>query len=470
MNKFTRPSYITIGDSSTVVVRGVSALLKDTEFDPFLVSPLQRIGASALNHLPSKVRKIAMEFFSAGLGVDFKVAEQIKTDELTGWVVSEYPKRKYDCIIVGAPSGGVGHLASLVGAPFLTQHFLFSFRGHFPIDNSLHYLDECRGASETILRNNPDLSAIIHYDPIHDRFLVKKTGYVRVKLLNFPQTYRRFLKESLNPNGTIILIGCQYPWLQYEIADRLYYQLGGLGGVTPQEYYDGSERIENYIKREKHIGDFRSSGFTHRNWLLKGYEPEEHPESEWGLIKTLADDVRNFATMNSFKVVELELDHPDELSEIVFNAFGDLIKKEHPDRGPRIFLDSFTNSSPAFNRKVSARPLWLPFICDDSFEFACRIMDKQPENTEILLALHPTFSDPFDLTSLESWQKYLVRFRKVRYIAVNPRAYPTDLTEYFRFSDDLKKYSYENPCRLESNLTPSQLIPYIESVQSGRKS
>ena len=461
--KIARPEYINVGDSSTVVVRGVGAMLRGEEFDPFLVPTYQRIAGTIVNKFPKSWRKFIMESLTSRLCADMQDAAKVRSDDLAGWVVSEYPKRQYDAIIIGSPSGGVSHLASLLQAPFLTQHFLLGFKGKYPIDNSKLYLDKCKVAADTIIENNDDLAAIIHYDPLHDRFLVKQTGFVRLKLLKLHDKYREFIQTNLKPGGSIILIGCKYPWLQYRITDRINFQLGGLGGVTPQEYYDGSDRISEYINRETLFFERIGSAHSHDGWLIDGYDLVECPESEWGLLPSFADEVKDFAKENNYRLINLNLDHPDQLSEIVFNAYGDLIAREYPDAPKRIFLDSFTNSSPAFNRKVSAQPLWLPFICDDSFDFATRILDKQTDDTEILLALHPSFSDPFDLTPLEKWQNYLSRFKSVTLIGVDADAYPADITSYFKFGDDVKKYASEYPLLLKGIMKADELTRYESS-------
>lgn len=470
MSKPTKPKYITTADSSTVVVRGIASNFKGEEFDPFMVNPLERIGSAFLNYFPKSVRKSAMEIFSGSIGVPFSMAEDIRSDELVGWVTGEYPQRQYDSIIVGAPSGGVGHLSSLLDAPFLTQHFLVGFKGSFEIDNSDQYMRKCKSAAETILKNNPDLTAIIHYDPLHDRFIVKRIGFVRLKLLAFHQAYRDFVKSYLKPGGTIVLVGCSFPWMQYQIDDRIRFQLGGLGGVSPDEYYNGSDKIEQYISRESHKGQTSKSGNYHNGWTLDKYTLSDQPESEWGLISSFADDVRKFASSNSYKLLDINLSHPDQLSRIVFDAFDDLINREYPNSPKRIFMDSFTHSSPAFNRKISAIPLWLPFICNDSYEFATGILDKQPSDTQILLALHPSFADPFDLTSLETWKNYLSKFTNPIYVGIDHQKYPADLTSYFRFSDDLKHLGNSMKCPLKGTMTADELTPYINKILDREKS
>ncbi|MFH1514345.1 MAG: hypothetical protein ABIG42_02680 [bacterium] len=464
MAKSKIPAYLTIGDSSTVVVRGISALLNNRSFDPFLATGIQKIGASILNHFPKNIRKLMMEQMVGTIAANIELADDVNSTELTSWVVGEYPEKQYDSIIIGSPSGGVGHLASYLNSPFLTQHFLMGFKGTFPIDDSERYMDGCFRSAQRITDKNPDLFAIIHYDPIHDRFIVKKTGFIRVKLLSLHDVYRDFISRSLKPGGTIVLIGCRYPWSQYEISDRINFQLGGLGGVSYEEYYKGSDRIVKYINRERRSSERTAFQIKHEDWLLRAYGQNLYPESEWGLLPSFADDVRSFADSNRYRVVEIMPDHPDQLGEIMYRAFTVLIQKEHGEMNRRIFMDSFTNSSPVFNRKVSACPLWLPFICDDSYNFATRILDTEAKTTEILLALHPSFSDPFDLTPLDKWMSYLSRFKNVNLIGVNDKKYPADLTAYFKFTEDTISYAGNNHKPLKSFGTIDNLLPFVNAI------
>ena len=445
-----------VGDSSTVAVRSVEAVLKGEDFDPFLTSFPQRLGATICNTLPHSLRKSIMGNLSGMIGSPFSESNNLNTDELTGWVTRVYPEKQYDAIIIGAPSGGAAHLGSLLGAPFLTQHFLLGFKGSFPMDDSRVYLDKCINAARTIVKNNDNLHTIIHYDPLHDRFLVNHIGCLRLKLIALPDTYRDFIRMRLKPNGTLVLLGCNFPWLQYQIDKRVNFQLGGLGGVNPDEYYNGSERIEKFISQNP----IDKSKGSHAKWLLEGFPLLKTPESEWGLISSFADDIRTFVKKEGYQLVELDLRHPDELSSLMFQAFGNLISREYPDSISPIFLDSFTNSSPSFNRKICARPLWLPFICGDSFEFAVKILDREPSDTTILLALHPSFSDPFDLTPLDKWLKYLSRFKKVVFIGVNRRAYPSDFTSFFKFHNDTVRYARKNFLPLKSFFSANELTVF----------
>jgi hypothetical protein len=465
MTNHKPPSCLTSADSGTVVVRSAGSILRNELINPFLVSTFQKIGAQICNIFPPGTRRKLMEFASESIGVNPDEANHIKTSELVKWVTSEYPSRQYETIIIGSPSGGIGHLASLMNAPFLTQHFLLGFKGQYPIDCSSIYRDKCKPLANQIIDNNPDLSAIIHYDPLHDRFVVRRVGFIRVKLLEFHGEYIKFISENLKAGGNLILVGCSFPWLQYKLSDRINFQLGGLGGVTDQEYYDGSDRIEKYIKTERDFPE-RKHPLSHKDWLLEGLTPEKQPESEWGLIESFADDVRNLAQMKKYNLVEIKLQHPDQLSKMVFYAFKDLISYEKSDISPTIVMDSFTNSSPLFNRTISAIPLWLPFICSDSYDFAVSILDNEPENTRIFLSLHPSFANPFDLTPLYKWSTYLSRFREVILLGVNPSKYPGDLTSYFRFYESIRRFSgqYQNP--ITGILNADQLIPYIDKYCS----
>ncbi|MFQ6034186.1 MAG: hypothetical protein ACE5KR_04920, partial [Candidatus Bipolaricaulia bacterium] len=154
---------------------------------------------------------------------------------LPRWSVAQYPRRRYPAIIVGSPGGAVAHLAALLGAPFLTSSFLLGFRHRIALDDIQSYYRFGRGIAEQLLEDD-DFEAINHYDPLHDRSLIKYADLLRLRLVRLPQVYRDFIENNLAPDGRLILVNCTYSWPQYRLVERSFFQVGGLGGVSPEEF------------------------------------------------------------------------------------------------------------------------------------------------------------------------------------------------------------------------------------------
>ncbi|MCR4392085.1 MAG: hypothetical protein NUV94_04750 [Candidatus Acetothermia bacterium] len=97
------------------------------------------------------------------------------------------------------------------------------------------YLSTAHGAMG-YLRPDGRFELIVHCDPIHDRDLVAHACLIRVQLLALPEAYRKFIRNHLAPGGTLILAEGTYPWPQVALAPGVWLQVGGLGGISPEEY------------------------------------------------------------------------------------------------------------------------------------------------------------------------------------------------------------------------------------------
>lgn len=113
--------------------------------------------------------------------------------------------------------------------------------------------------------------------------MLERMAYLRLKRLRLGPTYERFLAERLSPGGTIILLECSRDWRTTQVADRTYFQFGALGGVPEEEYFDGGERIAEYLARQ-----------GSQRW--RPPRPDaRRPEAEWGFDPALRPDVEHLA-------------------------------------------------------------------------------------------------------------------------------------------------------------------------------
>lgn len=335
-----------------------------------------------------------------------------RVDHLPRWCIAQYPQGEFKAIIVGSPSGAVAHLATLLRAPFLTSSFLLSFRLSRPLspDDIRGYCRSGRELAERLAEANPGMEAIIHYDPLHDRLLVKYASLIRVRLLELPPAYEEFIAERLTEDGHLILANCTYPWPQYRLGERCYLQVGGLGGARPKEFLEG--------------------------WPLEpelGLLLEERPESEWGCPAGLARGVRQLARRRALKLIELRLAHPERYSELAYRAYLAAGANE-----AELMLDCFTYMSPHTNVATGIPALWLPFNTRDSFEFA-RVHLEGKRLRRIYLALVPSYARCEDTVPFELWQELLRGKGELELLGIDPRTYPADPRAPFAFSARMER-------------------------------
>ena len=174
---------------------------------------------------------------ASGGGLDPGLTRNVTSEGLARLVVGAYDRVVdgvgYPAIVLGAPSGGIAYLSALLRAPFLPGHFLLSFADPTDPDDVDAYQSHGARLIDPILQRNPDLLAVNHYDPLHDRFLVKNSNHVRLKLLDLPQAYRDFISAHLAPDGVLLLANCSYPWQQYEIGDQHFFQVEDSAAIPP---------------------------------------------------------------------------------------------------------------------------------------------------------------------------------------------------------------------------------------------
>jgi len=378
--------------------------------------------------LPEDLRIRAIEWgISRSLG---RSPQGLQEDSLPRWCVAQYPQRKYPAIVVGSPNGAVAHLAALLGAPFLTSSFLLSFRHHIEPDDLQGYYRFGKGIAERFLEDD-DFEAINHYDPLHDRSLVRYADLLRLRLVRLPGVYHDFIIDNLAPGGRLILVNCSYPWPQYRLSERSFLQVGGLGGVEP----------EGFLKR----------------WSLK-LPLEERPESEWGCPLGLAADVRQFARERRIELVELEFDHPQRYSLLAYRAYlaAGAAKEE-------LMLDCFSYISPYTNVTTGIPALWLPFNDRGSFKFARHFLENK-RFKRIYLALVPSFARSGDTVPLAQWRELLQGQGRVELLGIGPRSYPADPLAPFAYSTELLRLRRRYPPGRRLQLEPGALETLFKQI------
>lgn len=327
-----------------------------------------------LRHVPSPVRHAVIQWgMSHALGYPLQALAGFDLDAFFAEYTRRYPERRYPAIVLGSPGGGVAHLAALLNAPFLPVCGLVGVRHQMNPDDLGAYLGTAHEAVEHL---HPDgrFEVIVHYDPIHDRDLVAHACLIRVRLLALPEAYRKFIRDHLAPGGTLILAEGTYPWPQAALGPGVWLQVGGLGGISPEEY-------------------------------LARYPPpgplSPRRESEWGCPEGFTQDLRAFAQAKGLLLVEIPADHPTGHSELTYRAYRAAGAREDV-----VLLDCFTTMDARFCKRTGIPPLHLPFGTQDALAFARRFLGDHPVGQKILV-LHPTYAAPPDWASLAEWRESL---------------------------------------------------------------
>ncbi len=375
-----------------------------------------------LSLLPTDIRRGLIHWgMSIAVGKSFKKLDNFNFAHLPKWCVNQYPNRKYNAIVIGSPNGGAAHLAGLLRAPFLTTSFLLSIKNRIEPDDIQSYYNFGKKVTEKISPQNPCFEIINHYDPIHDRAIIKSADLIRLKLTAIQSVYKNFISKNLAEDGKLILVNCRYPWPQYKISHRQYFQVGGLGGITP--------------------GEFLSK------WSLD-LPIEKREESEWGCSSKFASSLKKFAHENNISLIELNFDHPKEYSMLAYKTYT-LCENVNKDQ---ILMDCFSYLNPYTNISTGLPGLWLPYNTQDSFQFAKEFLNNKAFK-KAYLTLAPSYSRCPDTASFADWESLSATGTKLEFLNVNPSTFPADPLAPFAFKRNMNRlrslYKIAPPLKLK---------------------
>ncbi|HUX99169.1 MAG TPA: hypothetical protein VMV49_06410 [Candidatus Deferrimicrobium sp.] len=363
-----------------------------------------------------------------------KVAQldmELKAQELMIQFESILGTRKFKYIVVGAPSGGIAQFCMALDAPFLPCHFLqvpiyrrYKFLLSNDPDDIANYYEASMKIVDPIIKNNENCNAIMHYDPIHDRPLVSTCHTLRFKYRSLPQAYQDFILNHLEENGTVLFTHIQQTWPQFIINDRTFFQVGGADGIQPEEYLNGSEKIDAWAK-EMDID--HTGGWNLNDCGVGTFERKDRPESEWGNPPELKEDTQAFCEDHKLNFLCLTTDDYNLPGILGTYAFYRKFEKSHlKPRG--IALEIYTATFYSAIPRSRYLPLWAVFPPIGSYNYISRFLKQ-------ILGEFPDIPHQFALTTIPAGfleQKYhftdSITFKEWKDLLLQYTEYPKNLT------------------------------------------
>jgi len=220
----------------------------------------------------------------------------------------------------------------------------------------------------------------------------------------------------LRPGGTIFFSDCRYTWPMYFVGERCWFQVGGLGAVSPWEFIQGRPEISE-LQREA-----GSAPLGH--WRLQGRMAFEMPESEWGSMPPFREMVQRFSRQHDYHFVGLEGGHPQDFSLMAFYVWQRMFEAAGIE--PQgVLIETFTQVAPMATRLGALLPLWLPWNCEDSLEFLHKMAGLFPDDKPLLWLPLPNFVETFDMVPWEAWLQALDGMT-VHPLGMHPHLYPVN--------------------------------------------
>ncbi len=437
-------------DSSAALFRANANFLKGRDFPALQAIPFFfKILSDKVYFLPYKA--LAKIYVWGGWKEGSKPRDMGEIDgrKIDSWIVSHYPRRKYPAIAIGSSNGALTHLWTALNIPWLPQTYLIPVRRLGQMDNPKMDLESGKKPADIFLADNPDLEVNQMYDPSHDRLMLRRIAYFRIKKLLLGEIYKQFIIDCLEENGTIFIANCSKTRKVTKVSERHYYQFGGLNGTSEEEYLHGSKRVEEFLKK------YQS---PNSRWDVP--EPDaEHPESEWGYETGLTEDIIKLAKERNYKIKEVEFADPEDVSPFV----SDLYSHWNELRGiaeKRLFIESFIIIEPWWTVATGSIPYWMKFNMGPSLDRARNfIKDRQFE--EIYTTLFSNGIESIGFEPIEKWRE-LFQFAKIKgdFIGMNEAKFPADFAVFIKYYTDLqKKITARYP--IPEALTMDQLENFI---------
>lgn len=435
--------------SSPIVTRAVAAGLRGEYVENYPLPKWKQAALLGLGLLPQGAAQFALSRFQALAGLPPQMMDGFRIETLIRERLADYDglTRPFPAVTVGAALGGATTYLSLaVNGPFLPQAFVVSLKGGAPDGDVRQYLNRSLDLARRLSEAQPALFTIQHYDPVHDGWLTRYVNHLRFKLLDLPPAYAEFIEQRLEPGGAVIFLEGGAQWLRYRLGERSVFQVGGWGGIPPEEFLQGSQRLERYARR---------AGLKFSHWALDGFPLERGPESEWGSEPGLGEALAAFCQARGFRFIRLSLPHPNDFSRLAFAAAARLLEKE--GRQPAgTLIETFSQFDATAALQTGLLPLWLVFNTQDSLEYLNAMRPRFPAGKPVFFSPLATFSLTPDLVTWQAWEEAL---RGLEWINIGARRshYPADARAVVRWAAPLRAWAARHAHPLRARLTADEL-------------
>lgn len=422
-------------DSASAMLRATAHALKGQDF-PLVGAvsgrwqpALEPVGR-AISRLPASVREQIYIWSGAAEATPPEQLRSVRAEQLAQFAVGQYPRRRYPAVALGSSNGALVHLWTALGVPWLPQTVLIPVRRDgVPPDEPRRDLEWGRGPARWLLDANPGLQLHHMHDPNQDRLMVQRMTYFRVKHRELPQTYVRFLEETLEPGGTLFLVECGLRWPTIRAGERHVFQFGALGGATPDEYLHGGPRVDAYLRRHN----------SPRRYWDPPEPDDDHPEAEWGFDPALRPHVEALARRHGWRLRRIMFEQPEDPSPLVADLYRRWFRRLGRPDG-RLLVESFVLMDPHRTLHQGLVPFWTVFNVEPSAAALERYLDQaDPPYDEIDLMLFSHGVDSIGLASIKRWRSLLRRARRGRFVGVDQHAYPQDFGTVARYNPALRR-------------------------------
>jgi hypothetical protein len=439
-----RAGFTTKFDSSWGMLMATARFLHGRDFPGVGILPNFRLAEIVLSSLGERVVTTVYAYEGAMEALRPEALWAIRAEKVSRLIVREYPKRRYPAVAIGSANGAIVHLCAALGIPWLPQTFLISV--HHPkidVDRPVAYMEWARQPAQQIVAANPDLVIHQKHDPAQDRLMSQKMAYFRIKRTRLGNTLESFVRESLAPGGTIFLVECQLGWPVKQVGERHFFQTGGVGGLTPDEYLTCNAKVESFLKQES---------ASRLCWDAPAPDTVR-PEAEWGFEPELREDVIAFATKNGYAVKRIVFTDPEDMSALV----ADLYRWWYSERqipADNLLVECFNILESWWTLRTGSVPFWVVFNMEGSASSLERYVTTTTPYQSIYVMLFSHGVKGPGLASVERWRSIMKHAKSGTFIGFDEQKYPKDMSVFVRYNREIRqkikeRYPMPEPLPLE---------------------
>lgn len=418
-----RPRSLADFDSATGFLRACAHSIAGDDL-PKLGSESRLAAAAPLvNLLPERPRQEVYRISGWVSGVPPRSLADVDAEALSAWAAAQYPRRRYPAAFVGSSNGAMAHLAAVMEAPWLPQSFLLPVRhARSDLADLPAVLDWGREVAAPMLERNPLLQLHHMHDPNQDFLMARHMSYFRVKLRGLTDAYRAWLRASIEPGGTLYVVDCRQRWPVTRVGERHVFQAGAVGGLDPDDYLHGSERLGIFL---------RERGIEPSRWRVPASD-EIAPEAEWGFEPALSDDLAAIADELGLSVRRLVFDQPQEPSARVADVFRSFYRSRGVDAS-RVVAGQFLLVDPYWTIRTGSIPFWTVFAVVEAARALERYLDERPELRDVYAMLFPHGVRSVGLAPAARWQQ------RATLLGVDAARFPADFAALVRAQKALSR-------------------------------
>lgn len=449
--------------SSPYLTRSIYSVLAGKDVTLYEFSKIEKIALSCLGALPKVFSLKLIPRFQSLNAISKNRAGSILLHDLINERLSDYEglRGKFKSIVFGVGLGGAtGHLSSALNAPFLPQAFVLTVKGGSTTANINEYFNQGWEVTKSILSKNPGISAIQHFDPVHDGWLTRSVNHIRLKVTSLPEEYKQFIETYLEPYGTILYLEGNVPWLQYITSPRSVFQVGGWGGIADNEYIDGSERIQRFKKR------FHLSV---EKWSLNQFHLKNGYESEWGSEPDFGKQLENYCQEKGYKLQVITFSHPFQISKLAFHSMRTLFKNNEIDPVGTI-IEMFSQYDLRSTLQAGLLPMWLVFNTEDSLRDLKSALERDliDKSKPVYFSGLSTFSQTPDLSNYYDWENCLKEYKFIN-IGARKTHFPADPWALLNWNKSVHSFSQNREITLKKFLNVSDVVKIYNELLHGTR-